>query len=77
MRITGLVQLRSGGGDAIMGHISHRAFWFRYLVVDNATALSARDPGHPTKMDGRVFVPKVNIAYIEQAILPDPAKDGE
>jgi hypothetical protein len=77
MRVTGLVQLRSGGGDAIMGAVSRRLFVFRYLRVDNATALSAKDPAHPTKMQGTILIPKVNVAYIQAAVLPIPVESKE
>jgi len=77
MRVTGLVQLKSGGGDAITGAISRRFFLFRYLRVDNATALSAKDPQHPAKVDGAVFVPKSNVAFIQVATLNVPAAEQE
>jgi len=66
VRKTGLVQLKTG--DAITGAISRRLFVFRYLRIDNATALAAADD-HPTRMDGYVLVPKINVAFIQQATL--------
>ena len=72
VRITGLVQLKTG--DALMGVISGRSFFFRYLRIDNATAMSMKDPDHPSRMDGAVFVPKANVSFIQRALTTVPAK---
>lgn len=63
-RIEGLVQLTTG--DAVKGVISRAPLFWKFLRVDNATGLAAADPGHPSKMDGTVWIPKSKVAFIQE-----------
>ena len=64
-RITGLVQLKTG--DAVRGVVSRLSWPWRYVRIDTAEAFSAIDPtGAPVKVDGVVWIPKTNIAYVQE-----------
>lgn len=64
MKIEGLVQLKSG--EAVRGIISHRLPFFRFLKVENATAIN--EAGQESPADGLIWIPKPNITFIQQLI---------
>jgi hypothetical protein len=62
-----LVQLKTG--DAIKGLVSHTAFFWRNIKVEQAFGISVADPKtatDPVKMDGVIWIPKTNVSFIEQ-----------
>ena len=64
-RIAGLVQLKTG--DAVSGIVT-RLPWSRYVRVENP---QVHDAGTQTstKADGKIFIPKINILFIQQMML--------
>jgi len=62
MKIEGLVQLKTG--EAVRGIISHRLPFFRYLKVENPTAIEKG--GTESKADGIIWIPKPNVLFIQQ-----------
>lgn len=66
-RIEGLVQLKDG--DAVRGVLSRRLLFWRFMRVDNAIGISVKDPAHPAKMDGVVWVPRANISFVQEVTV--------
>lgn len=71
-RLNGLVQLKTE--DAVQGVISRMGFIWKYVRVDGATVIAFRDPNHPAPVDGVVWIPKRNVAYIQELIRAEVAE---
>ena len=65
MKIEGLAQLKTG--EAVRGVISHRLPFFRFLKVENPTAIE-RTTGQESKADGIIWIPKPNVLFIQEVL---------
>lgn len=70
-RIEGLVNTKDG--DGVKGVISRRAIFWRFLKVEavganKVTIMSEKDPAHPLIADGVVWIPRANIAYVQEIV---------